>query len=355
MHSPVLPPKPTESLLQSRAVPGPRNSITDVNGIAVGNAEDRTARSGVTVILPDSPAVAAVDVRGAAPGTRETDALDPTGLVERIDAVVLSGGSAFGLDAASGVMGWLADRKRGFKVGTAIVPIVPAAILFDLLNGGDKGWGEIPPYRELGRKAVTLAGTEFSLGNAGAGLGARAGRLKGGLGSASAITADGIEIGAIVAVNSFGSVTMPGSSCFWAWALEQGNEFGGAAPPHFDSSIDLDPPLEKLTTGAAAGANTTLAVVATNATLTRPQAMRVAMMAQDGFARAIRPVHTPFDGDTVFALSTGKRPLDGAMELMRIGSIAADCVARAIARGVFAAETLGAMLSYNEMRAAALK
>ncbi|MSO89850.1 MAG: peptidase S58 family protein [Rhodospirillaceae bacterium] len=339
---------PAAGATTRKVLPGRANLITDVGGIAVGNAEDRSAWSGVTVILPDARAVAAVDVRGGAPGTRETDTLGPTGLVDHIDAIVLSGGSAFGLDAAGGAMAWLAERRRGFKVGSAVVPIVPAAILFDLLNGGDKDWGDTPPYRGLGRQAAQSArGGDFALGNAGAGFGACAGGLKGGLGSASAVTDDGIEVGAVVAVNCFGSVTIPGSRCFWAWPFEQDGEFGGLTPPARDRSFDLDPPIEKPTTGAAAGANTALGVVATNVALSRPQAMRMAMMAQDGFARAIRPVHTPFDGDVVFALSTAQRPLDGSMELTRIGSLAADCVSRAIARGVFAAESLGAMAAYN--------
>jgi L-aminopeptidase/D-esterase-like protein len=321
--------------------PGPRNLITDVPGISVGNAEDHGARSGVTVILPDAPAVAAVDVRGGAPGTRETDLLDPRCLVERIDAIALSGGSAFGLDAASGVMAWLRQNGRGFTVGESIVPIVPAAILFDLNNGGDKDWGDEPPYRALARQAADAAAPAFALGNAGAGLGATAGALKGGLGSASfqyqPAQGDGYTVGALAAVNSFGSVVMPESGTFWAWALERDGELGGQVPPTGGlSAAHLDTPFEALL-----GANTTLAVVATDAALSKAQAGRVAIMAHDGFARAIRPVHTPYDGDSVFVLSTGQRPLaNPAADIGRIGMLAADCVARAVARGVFAAETL---------------
>ncbi|HEY0418714.1 MAG TPA: P1 family peptidase, partial [Acetobacteraceae bacterium] len=209
------------------ARPGPRNLITDIVGIAVGNADDAAVRSGVTVVLPEARAVAAVDVRGGGPGTRETDALGPTCLVESVDAIVLSGGSAFGLDAAAGAMAWLAVRGRGFAVGPAVVPIVPAAVLFDLGNGGDKHWGDRPPYRDLALAACAAAGRDFALGNAGAGSGAKAGDLKGGLGSVSAVTDDGFQVGALVAANPLGSVVMPGDGAFWAWALERNGEFGG--------------------------------------------------------------------------------------------------------------------------------
>jgi len=332
--------------------PGARNLITDVPGIAVGNAEDHTVRTGVTVVLPETPVVAAIDVRGGAPGTRESDALDPRCLVDRIDAIALSGGSSFGLDAAGGVMSWLHQRGRGFKIRETVVPIVPSAILFDLENGGDKNWGEDAPYRALGRIATDAAGHTFTLGNAGAGLGARAGRLKGGLGSASFLyrPAEGTEgdagftVGALVAVNCIGSVVMPETATFWAWALEQDGEFGGQPPPQHVLSADrLDFPFD-----SPRGANTTLAVVATDAALSKAEAGRVAIMAHDGFARAIRPVHTPFDGDSVFVLSTGQKPLaNPAADIGRIGMLAADCVARAVARGVFEAETLDNLPSYR--------
>lgn len=329
--------------------PGARNLITDVPGIAVGNAEDHTARSGVTVVLPVAPAVAAIDVRGGAPGTRESDALDPTCLVERVDAIVLSGGSTFGLDAAGGVMSWLHQRGRGFKVRETVVPIVPSAILFDLNNGGDKDWGDDAPYRALGHRAADTAGQTFALGNVGAGLGARAGRFKGGLGSASfqyqpAEGGDGYTVGALAAVNSVGSVVMPDTATFWAWPLEQDGEFGGQPPPAGGlTASQLDFPFP-----ASVGAHTTLAVVATDAALSKAQAGRIAIMAHDGFARAIRPVHTPFDGDSVFVLSTGHRHLaNPAADIGRIGMLAADCVARAIARGVFAAETLDNLPGYR--------
>ncbi len=311
----------------------------------MGNAEDREARTGVTVVLPDPPATAAVDVRGGAPGTRETDLLDPACLVERVDAVVLSGGSAFGLDAASGAVAWLEERGRGFAVGGARVPIVPAAILFDLLNGGDKDWGSAPPYRELARAACENASVRFPLGNVGAGLGATAGDLKGGLGSASSVSASGLRVGALVAANPYGSVVMPGSGAFWAWPLERDGEFGGERPDGSGAGGDF-----KVSDRPEAGANTTVAVVATNAALDPAQARRVATMAHDGIARAVWPAHTPFDGDTVFALAMGDGPRGGAAQVAEIGTMAADCLSRAIARGVYAAETLGESPGYRSRR-----
>jgi len=332
--------------------PGPRNLITDVAGICVGNAQDHRVRTGVTIVLPDRPAVAAVDVRGGAPGTRETDALDPSSLVETVDAVVLSGGSAFGLEAASALMNWLAAQGRGFPVGDARVPIVPAAILFDLLNGGDKGWGEAPPYAALARAACAAAGHDFPLGNVGAGCGAKAGSLKGGLGSVSAVTDDGLEVGALVAVNAHGETVMPGETCFWAWPFERQNELGGQTPPLGALPVD-DAPTASGLPPLGIGGNTTIGVVATNAALSRTEARRVAIMAQDGYSRAIRPAHTPFDGDTIFVLATGAWALTEprAAALARIGAIAADCVARAVARGVFMAETVAERIGYRDWRA----
>lgn len=324
---------------------GARNSITDVAGIRVGNAEDRAALTGVTVVVPEMRVVAAADVRGGGPGTREIDVMDPTNLVEAIDAVVLAGGSAFGLDAAGGVMARLAVLGRGYSAAGHIVPIVPAAILFDLANGGDKAWGEEPPYRALGRQAVEALGLEVPLGNAGAGLGAKAGPLKGGLGTASLVLDDGTAVGALVAANPNGSTVMADGRTFWAWALERDGEFGGNPPPGAGSAEDPGP------FRAEPGTSTTIAVVATDARLDRGQARRVAMMAQDGIARAIRPVHTPFDGDTVFALSTGARPLAGPAQLSAVGSAAADCLARAIARAVYHAEDAGRFTSYRTMTA----
>jgi L-aminopeptidase/D-esterase-like protein len=331
---------------------GPRNLISDVAGVRVGNAEDAGLLSGTTVVLADSPMTAAVDVRGGGPGTRETDALDPACLVEVVDAVVLSGGSAYGLDAAGGAMAWLAAQGRGFRVGEAVVPIVPSAILFDLLNGGDKAWGETPPYREMGRRAAEATAADFALGNAGAGLGALAGGLKGGLGSASFVfeASDGEEltVGALAVANPFGATVIPGTRTFWAWALEQDGELGGQAPP----ADPLAAPALDYDFKGTLGANTTLVVVATDAALTKAQAGRIAIMAQDGIARAIRPVHTPFDGDTVFVLSTGARALAAPpSDIAKLGMLAADCTARAIARGVYEAEGLGAHPGYRAQKA----
>jgi len=324
----------------SEAGPGPLNLITDVPGLAVGQAMDGAARSGVTVILPDERAVCAVDARGGGPGTRETDALAPESLVEAVDAVVLAGGSVYGLAAADGVAAWLGARGRGFgmvvREGVPRSPIVPAAILYDLANGGDKAWGLTPPYQRLGLTAVQAAGPRFALGTAGAGAGALAGALKGGLGSASVVTADGYTVGALAAVNSFGSVVAPGGRAFWAAPFEIDGEFGVVAAGDARAGPEdwgLTKPDPRV------GANTTIACVATDAALTPAQARRLAIMAQDGMARAIRPVHAPFDGDVVFALSTGRKALSDPIDfiLTRLGALAADTLARAIARGVYEA------------------
>ena len=323
--------------------PGARNLITDVPGLQVGQASDACARTGVTVILPDDRAVAAVDVRGGAPGTRETDALAADTLVEAVDAIVLAGGSVYGLAAADGVTAWLGARGRGYglvtRPGVPKAPVTPAAILYDLSNGGDKDWGLEPPYRALGIAAIEAAGHDFALGSHGAGAGAMAGALKGGVGSASVLTADGFAVGAIVAVNSFGSVVAPGGRAFWAAPYELNGEFGGVALGGSRAGPD-DWGLAKADPGR--GANTTIACVATDAVLTPAQARRLALMAQDGLARAIRPVHAPFDGDVVFALSTGRRVLTEPADftLTRLGALAADCLARAVARGVYEATAL---------------
>jgi L-aminopeptidase/D-esterase-like protein len=327
---------------------GPQNLITDVAGLRVGNADDAKIRSGVTVIVPDAPAIAAVDVRGGGPGTRETDALRPEGAVAHVHGIVLAGGSAFGLDAAAGLMAWLAAADRGFAIAGQVVPIVPAAILFDLANGGDKSWTrdtKAPtPYRNLAVDAAASAGQTFALGNAGAGFGAAAGPLKGGLGSASVSLGNGITVGAIAAVNSLGSAVMPGGTAFWAWPFERDGEFGSVAP-RTGEPVDLEYSFD-----ATQGANTTIAVVATDARLTRVEALRVATMAQDGIARAIRPVHTPLDGDTVFVLSTGAASDElNSNDIAKIGAAGADALARAIARGVYEARTLGDMPGYDTL------
>jgi len=309
-----------------------RNLITDVPGVAVGHADDARLASGATAIVFDAPAVAAVDVRGGAPGTRETDLLDPGMLVEHIDAIALSGGSAFGLEAAAGVQAHLREQGRGFAVGAARVPIVPGAILFDLTHGGDKDWGRYPPYRELGYTAAAAAARDFALGSVGAGLGATTVTFKGGVGSASA-SCDGHVVGALAAVNAAGSVVVGDGPWFWAAPFEQGKEFGGRGFP-----VPLPPGALAPRTKGTARANTTLVVVATDARLTKPQAKRLAVMAQDGLAHAIRPAHTPIDGDLVFAASIGAQPLaDPVFGLLRLGAAAMQVVARAIARGVYAA------------------
>ena len=314
---------------------GAGNLITDVDGILVGNAEDHELKSGCTVIAGDEPFVCAVHVMGGAPGTRETDLLAPEQMVGAVDAVILSGGSAFGLDAASGVVEGLRARGRGFQVGPAIVPIVPGAILFDLANGGEKDW-DINPYPALGRAALDAAETKFSLGTAGAGTGATTANLKGGLGSASLVLENGITVGAIVAVNALGGATPEGQPQFWASPWEIGAEFGGQG-----SVIACDPcenlAVSKLS-GVTAGSNTTLAVVATDARLTKSEAKRLATAAHDGMARALVPSHTPYDGDLVFAISTGKREMtDPMLDPVRLGHAAATCLSRAIARGVYLA------------------
>lgn len=321
---------------------GPSNDITDVPGIRVGQAEDTLVCSGVTVVLPEKAAICAGDIRGGGPGTRETDLLDPSTLVERADAVVLAGGSSYGLGAADGVAAWLGARGRGFQLidmpGVPPSPIVPAAILYDLANGGDKNWGAEPPYRRLGVAACEAADeTPLRLGRAGAGFGARAGAGAGGLGSASYVAPDGLVIGALVAVNSFGSPRLPDSDAFWAWPFEVDGEFGGARPaPGWRGAADF--PTDTKVGANMARANTTIGVVAVCAALTQAQARRVAIMAQDGIARSLRPVHGPTDGDAVFVLATGDSPVGNPVALTRLGLLAADCLARAVARGIYEAE-----------------
>ena len=315
---------------------GPRNLITDVAGLRVGNAADLRLKSGVTAVVSDDAAVAAVAVMGGAPGTRETDALAAENLVDAVHAIALSGGSAFGLDAASGVQACLRENGKGYDMRGHIVPIVPAAILFDLPNGGDKDWGRFPPYRELGFEAASAASMAFAIGSAGAGLGAVTAGLKGGLGSASTVLDNGFTIGALVAVNATGSVTVGRTRHFWAAPFEIGDEFGGLGLP-VPMPDDAGGVRLKAREGGA-GENTTIAVVATDAVLTKGDAKRLAIAAHDGLARAIWPAHTAVDGDLVFALATGKsgrRPdLFAAIDL---GAAAATTMARAIARAVHGA------------------
>ncbi|WP_299852472.1 P1 family peptidase [uncultured Roseovarius sp.] len=311
------------------AKPGPMNLITDVAGLRVGCAKDETIKTGVTVLLGDAPFTAGVHVMGGAPGTRETDLLAPDKTVEQVDALVLSGGSAFGLDAASSVADGLRSLGRGFAVGDQRVPIVPGAILFDLLNGGDKTWDE-NPYKQLGQQALAAADTRFDLGTSGAGTGATTATLKGGLGSASLVLPSGHMIGALVAVNALGSATVGDGPHFWAAPFEIGTEFGGLGPAHHFPGI-LVPP-----TKLAQHANTTIGIVATDATLTQAQCTRLATAAHDGFARALLPSHTPMDGDLIFAAATGAKPLtDPLSDTLMLGHAAATCMARAIARAIF--------------------
>ena len=308
---------------------GPTNLITDVAGLRVGEAHDLNLASGVTVIVFDEPAVASVDVRGGAPGTRETDLLAPERTVPAIDAVFLFGGSAFGLDAGAGVMAALAEQGRGFAVGPARVPIVPGAILFDLLNGGNKAWGRYPPYRDMAYSATQGAGRALDLGSVGAGTGATTATLKGGLGSASQ-RVGAYTVGAIVAVNALGSACVGETAHFWAACEEIGNEFGGLGAA---SAQELEAP--RAYKGKRAE-NTTIALVATDAALTKTQARHVAAMAQGGLAIALRPVHTPLDGDTVFSASTGLVPLEDPIgDLIEIGSAASRVLARAVARAIY--------------------
>lgn len=330
-----------------------RNLITDVPGLAVGHATDLATGTGTTVVLCDAPTVAGVDVRGGGPGTRETDLLDPAATVDRVDAIVLSGGSAFGLDAAGAVTATLAARGRGFAVGTARVPIVSSAVMFDLLNGGDKAWGEEPPYRRLGRAALDAVTLDFALGTVGAGTGATTANVKGGLGSASARTASGHVVGAIVAVNAVGSPLVAGGPHFRAAPYERDGEFGGRGLPSAFPDETLAPPMKSAVSRAA----TTIAVVATDAVLDKPQARRLAIMAQDGLALSLFPIHTPLDGDSVFALATGRRPLEAPVpDLAVLGATASHVLARAVARGIFAATRLpqaGAQPSWHDLFGAA--
>jgi D-aminopeptidase len=326
----------------------PFNLITDIAGIRVGHADDPGLASGVTAVLIDRPNVASAVTRGGAPGSRDTALLEPEMTVEAIDAVVLSGGSAFGLDAAGGVMASLREDGIGLSVGSAIVPIVTQAIVFDLLNGGDKGWRREPPYWELGYQAARAASNgSFALGTVGGGFGANTVNLKGGLGSASVVTPSGFTVAAIAIVNAVGSVTVGDGPQFWAAPYESGAEFGGLGFP-----AAVPPDALGLRIKGGAPPSTTIALVATDAVLTKAQAKRLASMADDGLARAIRPSHAPMDGDTVFAVATLQKPLGGSpAALTEIGQAAADCLARAVARGVYEATPLalkGALPSWQD-------
>lgn len=310
---------------------GLRNLITDVPGVRVGNAEDHLVKTGCSVVLAESSFTAAVSVMGGSPGTRETDLLAPDKVVQQVDALVLSGGSVYGLDAMGGVVDGLRQMGRGFAVHGLHVPVVPGAILFDLINGGDKGW-DVNPYPALGRAALERAALDFEIGTAGAGFGATSEQLKGGLGSASAVMSSGVTVGALVGVNPLGSVVVGETGQFWAAPWELGDEFGGRGV------AQVFPATEEPLPGKRLREATTIAIIATDAKLTQAQCQRVATAAQDGMARAIVPSHTPFDGDLVFVMSTGQRELADPMnDIYTLGHVAATVLARAIARGVYAA------------------
>jgi L-aminopeptidase/D-esterase-like protein len=324
-----------------------KNLITDVSGLKVGNSNDKRVATGVTAIVFDEPAVASIAILGGAPGVRDTALLEPEMTVGAVDAILLSGGSAFGLDAAGGAMAALREQGRGYQVRSVRVPIVPQAILFDLLNGGDKEWGRHSPYPELGYQAVIQASADFPLGTHGAGFGATTATFKGGLGSASIKTPSGYTVGAIVAVNAVGTATIGNGPYFWAAPFEQNGEFGGLGQPH---PLPTDALTIRLK--AASTENTVIAVIATDAVLTKAQCKRLALSAHDGMARALRPAHTPMDGDVVFAASTGKKPLTkGVIDLTELCIAAADTLARAIARGIYEAEALpfaGAQVAWKD-------
>jgi L-aminopeptidase/D-esterase-like protein len=327
---------------------GPNNALSDIDGIRVGHFSSREAASGVTVILVPEGAVAGVDVRGSAPGTRETDLLDPMNLVEKVQAVVLTGGSVYGLATADGVVKWLASRGCGFPLeGGQVAPIVPAAALFDL----GRGASFVPPIGpEWGQAACeAVSGGAVSVGTVGAGTGALSGGIKGGLGTASEQMDSGLIVAAIVAVNSLGTVVDPRTGRPWEISLEMNGEFGAQGL----RAVRL--PEEGL---SASPSNTTIGVVATDARLNKAQAKKIAQMAHDGLARAIRPAHTMFDGDTIFCLSTGRKPLPEkpgffaapqAQSLNELGRAAADCLTRAIIRAVLAADSLGKMAAFRDL------
>ncbi|NDW03243.1 P1 family peptidase [Jiella pacifica] len=316
---------------------GPRNLVTDVGGVRVGHAGDVRLKSGTTVLLLDEASTASVLVLGGAPGTRETDLLAPDKLVSGVDALVLSGGSAFGLDAASGVQSFLRQIGRGFAVAGFNVPIVPAAILFDLANGGDKDWGLHSPYRDFGFAAAEAATEDFALGTAGAGIGCTTATLKGGLGSASLRMENGVTVGALVAVNAVGSATIGDTRHFWAAPFEIDGEFGGLGLP---SPFPADASRPKTKFDPRPGTNTTIGIVATDAILDKAAARRLAVAGHDGFSRAIWPSHTNFDGDLVFAVATGRSGVGvdpASPASIDLAAAAAAVMARAIARGVHAA------------------
>jgi D-aminopeptidase len=312
------------------------NLITDLDGVLVGSAEDEKVASGVSVVIFEEPAIASIAIHGGAPGVRDGALLEPEMTVAAVDGLVLSGGSAFGLDAMGGVIGYLREIGRGFPIGRFRIPIVPGAILNDLLNGGDKDWPQMPPYWRMGFDAAGRAGKSFALGTAGAGYGGTTYDLKGGLGSTSAVSSRGFLVGALVAVNAVGRATRGSSPYFWASPYERAGEFGGLDEPKAQPADSLE-----FRTKHNHPANTTIAIVVTDAKLTKAQMKRVAIMAQDGIALALRPAHAPTDGDVVFAATTSRASREpDIQDLTEIGTIAAECLARAIARGVYEATSL---------------
>ena len=327
---------------------GKHNALTDVDGILVGHYTDTANASGVSVVVCQEGAITAVDVRGSAPCTRETDLLAPANLVEHAQAVVLSGGSVFGLASADGVVRWLAQKGFGFPLDKGFVaPVVPAAALYDL----DRGSGFVPPISaEWGQKACRAAGSgPMDTGCVGAGTGAWAGSIKGGVGTASLILDSGITVAALVAVNSDGSVIDPASGRPWEIGLEVESEFGRQGK----RAVILPPPPQSTPVR-----NTTIGVVATDATLTKGQAQKVAQMAHDGMARAIRPAHTLFEGDTIFCMATGKQKLpeipgyygpDHARAVSDIGHAAAQCMSRAIINAILTATSMAGMTAFCDL------
>lgn len=312
------------------------NLLTDIDGVAVGHATDLRLGSGVTAIIFDEPAIASGSVLGGAPGGRDTALLDPSMTVQAVDAFVLSGGSAFGLDAAGGVQAGLRQIGRGFEVGTVKVPIVPQAILMDLLNGGDKDWGLHSPYRDMGYDAFRNAGKgAFALGTVGAGTGATTATFKGGIGSASAVTSSGHGIAALLAVNAMGSATIGEGRHFWAAPFERDGEFGGIGFPQHVTDNDAAMRIKGVRLTA-----TTIGVIVTDAVLTKAQAHRLSIMAHDGLARAVLPAHLPGDGDTIFSASTGRKPIHDLSAFAELCHLATLVTARSVARGVYEATAL---------------
>ncbi len=317
--------------------PGPTNSITDIEGLSVGNAQDIDLKSGVTALICDKPCIASVAVHGGAPGTRDTELLSPKNTVETINGITLSGGSAFGLDAASGVQAWMRENNRGFEVGPVRVPIVPGAIIFDLINGGNKKWGRFPPYRDLGYEAAQNAKGDFDIGTAGAGTGALVAGLKGGLGTASLKLDNGITIGALFVVNALGTPLMGNTKHFHAALFEKDNEFGGHGLPT-KVPFDVDTVKFKFRDMASDLSNTTIGIIATDAVVTKAEAERLAIAAHDGIARAIYPAHTPYDGDLIFSIASGGSGIKPkGDDWTEMSGHVANVTSRAIARGVYEA------------------